>query len=125
MTKQITLLALTLLLTFSCSTTNPRAHRTSSKIVYSLMIKDPVGIESYFSKELKDQLSGDMVIKALAAVQKNKGKLEGIEYIKTAGNDTWYDIHLKQGKVPLKLTFNKKNQIEKLWIDNTPLVKEL
>lgn len=123
MKNQITLLILILLVSFSCATTSPNAHRASSKIVYSLMIKDPIGIETYFSKELKSQLSGEMVIKALSAVQKDKGKLEGIEYIKTTGNNTWYDIHMKQGKVPLKLSFNEKNQIQKLWINNTSLTK--
>lgn len=112
------------MLTTSCSTTNPAAHTTSSKTIYSMMIKDHVGIESRFSEELMKSLDGNMVIRALASVEKRKGDLEGIEFVKSTKNVTVYDMHMKKGKVTLKLLFNDANQIENIWMDDIALNKK-
>ena len=123
MKKTIGLSILALFL-FSCATTPNTTQRISSKVVYSLMVKDGHGIEANFSEELKAGLKGDMVLKALAAVEKQKGELEGIEFLKDEGMTTFYDIHKKKGNAKLKLVFNKKNQLEEVWIDQTPLMQK-
>ncbi len=107
----------------ACSTTSSSAHRTSSKVIYSIMVKDAAGLESYFSEDLKKQLKGDMVLQALKAAQKNKGEMEGIEFIKGDGKVELYDIHMKNGEIPLKLIFNDKNKIKKIWINDIALMK--
>ncbi len=124
MKKMIGPFLLLAMLTTSCSTTNPAAHTTSSKTIYSMMIKDHVGIESRFSEELMKNLDGNMVIRALASVEKRKGDLEGIEFVKSSKNITLYNMHMKNGKVSLKLLFNDDNQIENIWMDEIALNKK-
>ncbi len=115
---------LTTLMASCGSATKSEANPTSSKLVYSLMAKDNVGLNAIFSDDLKKKLQGEMLINALTSLQKQKGELTGIEHLQTKGNTSSYSIKMKNGESPLKVTYNSNNQVEKIWLDNKPLAKK-
>jgi hypothetical protein len=118
----ISFITFTLFLTQSCSTMDKKqANRPSSKVVYSLMTKDTVGLESVFSKDLRKSLKGEMMLKAFSSVQKERGDMEALEFIETKGNMDIYSIRMKKGKVPLRLQFNANNQLENVWINEVAM----
>ncbi len=88
------------------------------------MVKDAVSLESIYSTQLKKKLKGEMFIQAISALEKQKGKMEGIEFVERKGSDIFYQLHMKEGKSDLKLKFDEKNKLNKIWVDGTPLVKE-
>lgn len=104
----------------SCATKQQtKADPTSSKFVYSLMMKDSVALESIFNDDLKKNLKGDMLIKAVKSV--GKGDMKGIIMTDRKDNLATYDIKMKDGVFPLKLQMDKYNKIEKIWIKDQEL----
>lgn len=121
----IGLTALLFILGQSCATSQKtNVTRPSSKVVYSLMTKDSVGLESVFSDDLKKSLKGEMLLKAFSSVEKQKGDMQAIEFNQTNGDSDLYSIRMKKGKVPLKLKFNSSNQLENVWINDVAMKRE-
>lgn len=117
-------LATLLLIGHSCATPKKEsANKTSSKFIYSIMIKDSVALESILSDDLKKDVKGDMVLKAFRAVEKKKGAMKGILFKGTKGNVATYEVKTKGESIPLKVQLDKLNKIEAVWIDDVALNK--
>jgi hypothetical protein len=125
MLKSIAIFFTLLTLITSCgSSSKNQTNPTSSKLVYSLMAKDNVGLNAIFSDELKKHLKGEMMINALTALQKTKGEMKAIELMESQGNTSTYSIKMKRGESPLKVSYNENNQVDKIWLDNKVLGKK-
>lgn len=123
MKKLTTALGIAFLL-FSQSCATPKketANKTSSKFIYSLMIKDSVALESILSDDLKKDVKGEMVLKAFKAVEKKKGAMKGILFKGTKGNIASYEVKTKGESIPLKVQLDKLNKVEAVWIDDIAL----
>lgn len=108
----------------SCATNKKQSvNRPSSKVVYSLITKDKVGLESNFSDDLKKSLSGEMLIKAFNSVEKYKDDMQAIEFMNSRGKEDSYVIRMKHGEAPIRFRFNEKNQLDKVWINDVALMK--
>ena len=128
MTKLTIILGLLGLLVVSCGTptktsqeTSEATNRTSSKFLYSLMIKDSVALDSILSDNLKKKVKGEMVLKAFSAVEKKKGAMKGILFTGKKGDMALYEVKTKSGSIPLKLKLDKLNKVEAVWIDDLAL----
>lgn len=114
-----------LILGQSCATKQKtELQRKSSKLVYSLITKDSVGVESHFSEKLKKSINGEMFIKAVASLERERGDMQAIEFIKNNENSDFYSIQMKDRKIPLKFQFSPSGRLDSIWINDVSLNKE-
>lgn len=100
-----------------CSSCASQPASTKS-IINSLHKKDSKRLESFFSKELRSSLRGDVVTSAILDKEKIFGPLRDINFFSKESNTQYFVMNFETAKSPLKLILNEKDKVSGIWMGN-------